>query len=134
MKKINLPIMGILLCALVLGTVVSATVAQKQKDDPIRFPHAVSLSGIRYKPELQAGDIILIRWNNVAPKFWNLRYWTHSLLYIGDIGDGFNVVESSPLDGVEYCKLDTYVESCDNWAILEYSKILMMQMQLLPLR
>ena len=32
--------MGILLCALVLGTVGPAPVGQKQKDDAIRFPHA----------------------------------------------------------------------------------------------
>jgi len=118
MKKINLLIIGILLCALVLGTVVPATVAQKQKDDAIQFPHVFSLNGISNEPELQTGDIILIRLNSVVPKFWNLRYWTHSVIYIGDIGDGFNVVESSPLGGVEYSNLDANVGHCDNWAIL----------------
>lgn len=69
-------------------------------------------------PDLHPGDIIQARWDKAEPKCWNMHYWTHTLLYIGDTDAGFNVVHSTPSEGVHLGKLSECIEDCDNWAIL----------------
>lgn len=70
---------------------------------------------------IKKGDIIQGHWNPGKKVWWNLHYWSHTVMATGDVADGDDsYIDSNKDGGVKYHEsgLVEYISTSDNWAIL----------------